>query len=164
MPRRCIGGGGIAPRILDLGTRRRWVASFAPRPLYPRYPLDRRLGGPQSRSGGCVVEIPSPCRDSNLRTPTVQVSSRYTEWATPALHQALPRHSEPHGLSQIKLERILGNSRIFYGTSRRSWLRLFLVFLSPFRQMLWQCITLDHDRTLHALLISSLTNYPTTGR
>jgi hypothetical protein len=28
--------GGIAPRILDLGTRLRWVVSFTPRPLYPR--------------------------------------------------------------------------------------------------------------------------------
>jgi hypothetical protein len=27
------------------------VVSFTPRPLYTRYPLDRRLGGPQSRSG-----------------------------------------------------------------------------------------------------------------
>jgi hypothetical protein len=50
------GSGGIAPRILDLGTKWRWVVSFMPRPLYsqgksPRYPLDRRLGGPQSRSG-----------------------------------------------------------------------------------------------------------------
>jgi hypothetical protein len=32
------------------------VASFTPRPLYPQekspwYPLDRRVGGPQSRSG-----------------------------------------------------------------------------------------------------------------
>jgi hypothetical protein len=48
------GSGGIVPRILDLGTRwREWSAS---RPLYPpakslRCPLDRRLGGPQSRSG-----------------------------------------------------------------------------------------------------------------
>jgi hypothetical protein len=47
---------GIAPRILDLGSRWRWVVSFTPRPLYsqgksPWYPLDRRLGGPQSRSG-----------------------------------------------------------------------------------------------------------------
>jgi hypothetical protein len=36
--------------ILDLGTRWRWVVSFTPRPLFhrkkfPRYPLDRRLGG-----------------------------------------------------------------------------------------------------------------------
>jgi hypothetical protein len=50
------GSGGIAPRTLDLGTRLRWVVSFMPRPLYPQgkspgYPLDRRLGRPQSRSG-----------------------------------------------------------------------------------------------------------------
>jgi len=38
------GSGGIAPRILDLGARRRWVVSFTPRSLYSqgekhRYPL-----------------------------------------------------------------------------------------------------------------------------
>jgi len=27
--------GGINPRILNLGTRWRWVVSFTPRPLYP---------------------------------------------------------------------------------------------------------------------------------
>jgi hypothetical protein len=41
---------------LDLGTSWRWVVSFMPLPLYmrgksSRYPLDRRLGGPQSQSG-----------------------------------------------------------------------------------------------------------------
>jgi hypothetical protein len=46
----------IAPTILDLGTRWRCVVSFKPRPLClrgnsPRYPLDRRVGGTQSRSG-----------------------------------------------------------------------------------------------------------------
>jgi hypothetical protein len=30
------GSGGIASRILDLGTRWRWVFSLTPRPLYPR--------------------------------------------------------------------------------------------------------------------------------
>jgi hypothetical protein len=45
--------GGIAPRVLDFGTRWRRVVNFTPRPLYPhgkspRYPLDRRMGGPQS--------------------------------------------------------------------------------------------------------------------
>jgi hypothetical protein len=47
--------GGVAPHILDLGIRRRWVVNFAPRQFYtqgksPRFPLDRRLGGPQSLS------------------------------------------------------------------------------------------------------------------
>jgi hypothetical protein len=50
------GSGRIAKHILDLGTVWRWVVSFTPRPLYPQekipwYPLDRRLGGLQSRSG-----------------------------------------------------------------------------------------------------------------
>jgi hypothetical protein len=44
----------IAPRIIELDTRWRWVVSSTPRPLYPQgkspwYPLDRRLGGPQRR-------------------------------------------------------------------------------------------------------------------
>jgi hypothetical protein len=43
---------------LDPGTRRRLVDSFSPRPSYteeksPRHPLDRRLSGLQSQSGGC---------------------------------------------------------------------------------------------------------------
>jgi hypothetical protein len=42
--------------ILDLGTRRRSLDTFSPRPFHSwvncsRHPLDRRLGGPQSRSG-----------------------------------------------------------------------------------------------------------------
>jgi hypothetical protein len=50
------GAGGITPRILYLGTKWRWVVSFTPRPLYPQgkspwYPLEKRLGGLQSRSG-----------------------------------------------------------------------------------------------------------------
>jgi hypothetical protein len=59
--------GCIAPRILDLGTRWRWVVSFIPQPLYirwvsPWYPLDRRLGRPKSRSGhGGERKIPR-CR------------------------------------------------------------------------------------------------------
>jgi hypothetical protein len=69
--------------ILDLGTRQRWVVSSTPRPLYslrnrPWYPLERRLVGPQSRSGrrgeqkisfcchksepGCLHRSPSLCR------------------------------------------------------------------------------------------------------
>jgi hypothetical protein len=47
--------------FFDLGTRWRSVVSFTPRPLYlqgksPQYPLDRKLGGPQSRSWHGVEE------------------------------------------------------------------------------------------------------------
>jgi len=53
---KCWWSGGIAPRILHLGTRWRWIVNFTPRPLYPVgkspcYPLDRRLSGSQSRFG-----------------------------------------------------------------------------------------------------------------
>jgi hypothetical protein len=42
--------------FFDLDTRWTWVVSFTHRPLYPQgkspwYPMDTRLGGPQSRSG-----------------------------------------------------------------------------------------------------------------
>jgi hypothetical protein len=33
---RCIGSGGIAPRILDFSTRWGWVVGFMARPLYPQ--------------------------------------------------------------------------------------------------------------------------------
>jgi hypothetical protein len=45
------GSESTAPFILNPCTRCRWVVSLTPQPLYPRYPLNRWLGGPQSRSG-----------------------------------------------------------------------------------------------------------------
>jgi hypothetical protein len=65
--------------ILDLSTRWGWVVGFTPRPPYsrrkrPRYTLDRRLCGPQSRSGHCVGE--------KSGTPAVKPVARcFTEWA-----------------------------------------------------------------------------------
>jgi hypothetical protein len=49
-------------------TRWRYIVTFTPQPLYPHgkspsYPLDRRLGGPQSRSrcgGEEKISQPSP--------------------------------------------------------------------------------------------------------
>jgi hypothetical protein len=48
-----LGNGGIAPRILNPGTRLR---PLHPQRKSPRYPSDRRLGRPQSRSGRCAVQ------------------------------------------------------------------------------------------------------------
>jgi hypothetical protein len=50
-----IGEWRYSSTIFDLGTKWRWVVSFVLLLLYPsgsspRYPLDRRLGGPQNRS------------------------------------------------------------------------------------------------------------------
>jgi hypothetical protein len=62
------GSGGIAPRILDLGTKRRWVVSFTPRLLYPRERTSRshcRGGwvGPTAGLDAVVKKkIPSPYR------------------------------------------------------------------------------------------------------
>jgi hypothetical protein len=56
----------------------------------PLYPVDRRVGGPQSRSG-CGSEEknsqpPPPRRKSNPRTSIVEpVAQRYTEWAITTL-------------------------------------------------------------------------------
>jgi hypothetical protein len=65
------GSGGIAPHILDLGTRW-WVVSFTPRPIYPR------LGGPPSRYGRGGEEKnsqPPPGLEHLVIQPTAQ---RYT--------------------------------------------------------------------------------------
>jgi hypothetical protein len=42
--------------ILDFGIRWRWVVASRPWGKSPRYPLDRRLGGPQSRPVRCGAE------------------------------------------------------------------------------------------------------------
>jgi hypothetical protein len=82
------GSGGIAPLILDLGTRWRWVVSFTPRPPCPqgKIPCYPRIGGwvgPRAVLDAVVKrKIPSPRRESNPRTPIVQpVTQRYTDWA-----------------------------------------------------------------------------------
>jgi hypothetical protein len=73
------GSGGIAPRILDLGTRWSWVVSFTPRSLYPQgkrpwYPLGRSLDGHQSRFGCGGKEKKSP---AHARTRTSDIQSRH---------------------------------------------------------------------------------------
>jgi hypothetical protein len=75
--------GGKAPSILNLGTRWKWVVSFALRPTCPRYPLDRGLVGAQSLSGRNEEKNYCLCRESN----SVQQVSRYygsIDWADPS--------------------------------------------------------------------------------
>jgi hypothetical protein len=62
------------------------VVSSTRLPLHPRYPLDRRLGGPQNQSG-LLGENSYPHLDSNSNPSVVQrVASRYTDCAISALY------------------------------------------------------------------------------
>jgi hypothetical protein len=74
---------GIPLLFHDHGTRRGCEVSFTPRPLFTpgktKYPLYRRLGGPQGRSGQVRKISPPP----GFEPRTVQpVDSRYTDYAT----------------------------------------------------------------------------------
>ena len=77
------GSRGIALPFHDLGTRRGWGVSFTPRPLFTpgktRYPLYRRLSGPQGRSGHVRKISPPTGFDPRMVQP---VASRYTNYAT----------------------------------------------------------------------------------
>jgi hypothetical protein len=73
--------------ILDLGTRWRWVFSFALRPLYfwwniKLYPLDRRLSGYQDPCEHCGEE--KNLTPAENGTPVVKpVACCHADWATP---------------------------------------------------------------------------------
>ena len=77
------GNRGIAQPFHDHGTRRWWRVSVTPRPLFTRgktrFPLYRRLGGPQGRSVQVRKISPQPGFDPRTVQPVV---SRYTDWAT----------------------------------------------------------------------------------
>jgi hypothetical protein len=76
-------GRGIALPFLDLGIRRGWVVNSTPQkhftPEKSRYPLYRRLGGPQGQSGRG-----GKSRPTGIRSPyrSARKLSRYTDWAT----------------------------------------------------------------------------------
>ena len=77
------GSRGIALPFLDHGCRRGEGSASRPgRSLPPgktRYELNRRLGGPQGRSGQVRKISPPPGFDPRTVQP---VTSRYTDWAT----------------------------------------------------------------------------------
>jgi hypothetical protein len=75
-PWRHMGEWRYSSTILALGTRWRWVVSFMLLLLYPQgksswNPLDRRLDGPQNRSGCCEEKkISCPWQELNPGHPT----------------------------------------------------------------------------------------------
>jgi hypothetical protein len=76
--RKNLGGGDIAPCILNFCTGWGWIVWLTPLPLYlremsPRHQLCRRLGGPQSQSGRSYPWF--------LGSPSAQSSRLVGVWA-----------------------------------------------------------------------------------
>ena len=105
-------GRGIALLFHNRGTRRGWVVSSTPRPHLPpgktRYPLYRRLGRPQGRSGRTEYLVPA-----GIRSRTVQpVISRYTDWATGPIICELIMRKKSQRLWKKKIPVVLLHSLI----------------------------------------------------
>jgi hypothetical protein len=93
-----------ASRVMNLGTRWRWVVSFEPPDALtpgnePPVPIDMRLGGPHSLYGGCREEKSLPCRKPTPGSLVVQhIASHHIDraiWAS----VFLMAKSKPNGLA-----------------------------------------------------------------
>jgi hypothetical protein len=70
---------------MGVSGQRHASAALYPRGKNPRYPLDRRLGGPQTGLDAGARRKIRPCRGSNPDRPIVKpVVRHYTAWATAA--------------------------------------------------------------------------------
>jgi len=84
------GNEGIAPPILNLDDRRKWVVNITPRHLYPLrkeilIPLNKKLGRSHSHLGPLEkIKVCHPCRKSN---PDSLIASLYVSQVLPLLGQ-----------------------------------------------------------------------------
>jgi hypothetical protein len=99
MPWRHMGKWRCSAIILDLDTRWRWMVNFMPLLLYSsgenlQYPLNRRLGGPQSQSGGCreKEKFLAPTRNQTLAIHPL--AHHYTDWAIMAEGRLIETYSK----------------------------------------------------------------------
>jgi hypothetical protein len=110
--------------IFDLGTRRRWVVSFTPRPIYPRWnrphhPLDRRLVRSQSLPG----------RSGNQPGPSRPAACLCTDSAIPyirTLFSYLPVLVYPHTLIPVISSNIQFYQRVL------CWIRNWGTFMCKY--------------------------------
>ena len=98
-----------------------WSAARPGRTSTPgktRYPLYKRLGGPQGRSGRAENLVPT-----GIRSRTVQpVVSRYTDWATGPTYRLKSSHQLPVLYIHVYIELL-----IFVGVCRWKVLRSLLI-------------------------------------
>jgi hypothetical protein len=125
-----------------------------------RYPLDRRLGGPQSRSGRRGEEEILDLTGILTPTPSVvqPVASRYTDWAIPA-------HSykgESVNMSQMEVKQScvsLGSSTVQLYDSlgkRRTYPCSVADFSSKYGDNSWECTTVELGSALRFLWANRL--------
>jgi hypothetical protein len=156
------GNEGIAPRILDLVTRWRWVVTFTTRPLYsqgksPRYPLVRRLGGPQSQSGTQWWREKSPA-PAGIQTADHPASSpALYRWAILALPYTLcvaqMSYFDMHW--KIFTNVVVMNPGSYFGPT--IWFPPLPPGIAPYRKLLtasqsYQRIIHNHPVTSHSTL------------
>jgi hypothetical protein len=126
--------GGKAPLTINLRTRWRRVMHITCRSLYPqernRYPLNRRPGGPKSRSGcylaSAGIRTPDLSSSSLTNTPTERSGSMYV-WCKVNfrydLMQGVPKF--PDAFSPGRRDFVLWHL-IFGGSSVQNWLHVAL--------------------------------------
>jgi hypothetical protein len=126
-PWRRMGCGCIDPQFLDLGTGWMWVVSFMPWPLYaygksPRYPLDRRLGGPQSWSGrhGEVKILASPGLELGFLRPPARSQSLY-RLSYPSSPYFRGKGSENESYTELNWLRVSIQLPITVATLSKAW-------------------------------------------
>jgi hypothetical protein len=121
------GSGCIDSYFLDLGTSWRWVVRFKPRPLYLRYPLDRRLVR-GLRTGLDDVKKRKISSLSGLELRSLGSPAR-----NQSLHCAIPAHrlQNLHSTNGVYSEKVLiiASSEIYVVT---------------FKNFLWKAKPLNH--------------------
>jgi hypothetical protein len=112
VPWRRVGKCRYTSNILDISIGWREVVSFRPLPHYPRgknlwYPLDRRLRGPQRRSGCYGQEKNLALTGTQNSDPSAfqPVASRYTDCVIPAMLKVVQRTNGTWGTQPLCLQR-----------------------------------------------------------
>jgi hypothetical protein len=109
------------------------IDHFTPRGKSPRYPLDRRLSGPQSRSGGGdEKKNPGLCRESNAGSPGRSLVAKSNE---------LPRYLSCELIRWWRKSTDAGLWWFWVLLPKNQWLAQSVIYPIKSRSSeLWQCV------------------------
>jgi hypothetical protein len=143
------GSGGISPRILDLGTRWRWIVSFTARPRYPqgKSPL------PRTHWRKLQIQLEEPCfSNSPLKNsvPCYPLQTERTKIFGKSLQKLAREPNRPLGLRRGRLMMIKA--------SIYCCLLLWWSSLTSFNQMIYlsSLRELPHGVSIYVFLLASL--------